>query len=242
MRSVGKIRSFEISRRLILVSTVFFLAFILTSILVFDRYFYLRRENSMHSERIRLLEKDLSQKKKTLNKSQKHLALLEDYIHNIEAQKELEAEPSKKVSEPEKEIASTVSHPPKEKRQKEISKKVIDVTDVVIQKQGLRMTVNFKLVNMNPGEDAVGGYIHIIARNNKTDKPQEWTYPKQKLRNGRPVNFRRGLLFLIQRFKPIQGKINLTRGSESPSSVKVLVYNQSGEILLEKDFEVSNVS
>ena len=244
MRSVGKMRSFEISRRLILLTTVFFIAFILISLFVINRYFYLRRQNTMQSERIALLQEDLSNRRKLLNRSQKHLALLEDYIHNIEAQRELESEPEPPTSKKEakKEIATSRSQPPKEKPSKEILKKVIDVTDVVIQKQGSRMTVDFKLVNVNPGEDAVGGYIHIIARNDKAGKLQEWTYPHQKLKNGLPVNFRRGLLFLIQRFKPIQGKFNLANSTESPSSVKVLVYNQSGEIILEKDFEVSNAS
>ena len=241
MRSVGKIRSFEISRLLIIASTLFFITFILASIFVINSYFHLTRENKSQLHRIKLLETDLVEKRKVLNRSKKHLAMLEDYIYNIDAQKEMEVESTKSESQKEKRTA-VADHSPKDKKQKEITKKVIDVTDVGIQKQGTRMTVDFKLVNLNPGEDAVGGYIHIIARSNNTDSPREWNYPKGKLENGVPVNYRRGLLFLIQRFKPIQGKFNLTRSSESPSSITILVYNRSGSVILEKEFEVSNVS
>jgi hypothetical protein len=47
-------------------------------------------------------------------------------------------------------------------------------------------------------------------------------------------------VFTIQRFKPIQGRFNLGQSLESPSSVRVLIYDQSGAILLLKEFEVSS--
>jgi len=42
------------------------------------------------------------------------------------------------------------------------------------------------------------------------------------------------------RFKPIQGRFNLGRSLESPSSVRVLIYDQSGAIIMQKDFEVTS--
>ena len=118
----------------------------------------------------------------------------------------------------------------------------VDIEDMVIQQEGERMSVEFKLVNKNPGETAVGGYIHLIAIGNDPNPPPEWTFPRVQLEEGIPVNFRRGQLFLIQRFKPVQGRFFLTPNSESPTALKVLVYDQSGLLILEREFEVSHVS
>ena len=155
-----------------------------------------------------------------------------------EEQSEQESEPvkSKDLKEP-KPGPIQKNHPKEEKLPK-----IVDIKDMVIQKDGSRMTLDFKLVNINPGENAVGGYIHVIATGKNSNPPLEWTYPKEKLQNSVPINFRRGLPFLIQRFKPYHRKFNSDSNNKLPTSIKVLVYNQSGKLILEKRFEVSNVS
>ena len=102
------------------------------------------------------------------------------------------------------------------------------------------MLVRFKLVNMQPGDSSVGGYLHLLVRGKQSDPPKEWAYPQEKVVNGFPENYASGLLFTIPRFKPIQGRFNLGRSLESPSSVRVLIYDQSGAIILQKDFEVTS--
>jgi len=102
------------------------------------------------------------------------------------------------------------------------------------------MLVSFRLVNTQPGDSSVGGYLHILAKGKQSDPPKEWAYPPEKVANGYPENYRNGQVFTIQRFKPIQGRFNLGQSLESPSSVRVLIYDQSGAIILQKDFEVSS--
>jgi hypothetical protein len=79
-----------------------------------------------------------------------------------------------------------------------------------------------------------------LARGKLSDPPKEWAYPLGKAVNGFPENYRNGQVFTIQRFKPIQGRFNLGQSLESPSSVRVLIYDQSGAIMLQKDFEVTS--
>ena len=119
---------------------------------------------------------------------------------------------------------------------------MVDIKDMIIQKEGTRMTVDFKLVNTNPDETAVGGYIHMFAMGKSDDPPPECTFPRVRVKEGIPVNFRRGQLFDIQRFKPVHGKFNFPPNSEPPTAIRVLVYDQSGVLLLEREFEVSHVS
>jgi hypothetical protein len=116
--------------------------------------------------------------------------------------------------------------------------RAVGIENLAIQKRS-RMLVSFRLVNMQPGDSSVGGYLHILARGNQSDPPKEWVYPQGKVVNGFPENYRNGQVFTIQRFKPIQGRFNLGQILESPSSVRVLIYDQSGAIILQKDFEVS---
>ena len=104
------------------------------------------------------------------------------------------------------------------------------------------MTVRFNLANIKPGQNTIGGYIHIIATGKNNHSPSEWTYPKEKIQNGVPVNYRRGQPFLIQRFKPYRQRFNADSNSQLPTAIKILVYDQSGMLILEKGFEVTNAS
>ena len=119
---------------------------------------------------------------------------------------------------------------------------VVDIQDVVIKKDDSKMNIDLKVVNIKEEEGKVSGYIHIIARNNQSNFQPKWTYPKEKLRNGVPLNFRRGQRFVIERFKPIHSKFDLTPGSEPPSDVMVIVYDRLGTLILKKTFEVNDVS
>ncbi|MFX0202644.1 MAG: hypothetical protein ACFFCW_41605, partial [Candidatus Hodarchaeota archaeon] len=67
-----------------------------------------------------------------------------------------------------------------------------------------------------------------------------WSYPKEILKNGLPHNYKKGELFIIKRFKPIHGRIDLGSPDETPSIIRVLVYDQSGALILKKEFAVGN--
>lgn len=248
VRSVGKVHSFKISFRILIGVTIFFLIYIPISISIINRYLDQRPLFRAQSEEIKRLKREVSKGKKTLLRSEQHVALLEDYLQNLDKPQEPEdaskAVASKKVGNSQKRVASRGGGSSSKKNEAGGKKPttMVDVKDMDIRIEGSMMSVNFKLVNAQPGETAVGGYIHIIAIDKNTDPPGEWAYPKEKLENGVPLNFRRGQLFLIQRFKSIDGEFNLIPDSEPPSAIKVLVYDRSGMLILEKEFEVSNVS
>ena len=247
MRSVGKVHSFKISPRILFGATIFFLLYFTVSVIIINNYLDLRQVNVNHLQEIKQLEQAVSKNKNTLHRSKQHIALMEDYIYNLEKQQERKIEPAKKEVLPEitvkDEVKDETEHVIQGMEQEEKSiKKVVDIENMVIKKKPSRITVNFKLVNLQSGENAVGGYIHIIARDKNSNSLDEWTYPREKLKKGAPANFRRGMLFLIQRFKPIYGSINLVPGSDSPTTIMVMIYDQSGKLILKKEFEVSNAS
>ena len=100
------------------------------------------------------------------------------------------------------------------------------------------MTVDFRLTNLDPAEKAVGGYVHTLINIEGGNPPRLMIFPKQELKAGLPVNYRRGQAFLIQRFRPIRAGFDLTDTPQSPSSIRILVYEQSGKLVLNRAFEI----
>jgi hypothetical protein len=266
MRSLGRVRSFKISPHIVFWATLFFILYIPFSVFIINNHIKLYRANRAQSTKIKQLEKELIKGQKEMGRFRQHVNLLEDYIRHLEEpEKEnsatrrhdytkekrptrkkadtKEKSPTRKVEIIRKETAISDAESPaldSDEEMKPIG--AVDIKDMIIQKEGPRMSVEFKLVNMNPGETAVGGYIHLIAMGSDPNPPPEWTFPRVRLEEGIPVNFRRGQLFLIQRFKPVHGRFYLTPTSEPPTALRVLVYDQSGLLILEKEFEVSHVS
>ena len=124
----------------------------------------------------------------------------------------------------------------------EMSRKVMDpegnkqvITDHLLES-------NFKLVNKKTQENPVSGYVHIIASDKTASPPQEWAFPNIKLQAGFTLNFRHGLFFRIQRFKPINVNFDFTSDAERPSTIKVLAYDLKGALILEKEFTINDYS
>jgi hypothetical protein len=265
MRSLGRVRSFKISPHIVFWATLFFILYIPFSVFIINNYVKLYRANRSQSTKIEQLEKEVIKGQKDMSRFRQHVNLLEDYIRHLEEPQKKSAtrrtdytkeksatrkndytkekSPTRKIEIIRKETVISDAESPavdSEEEMKPIG--AVDIKDMVIQKEGPRMSVEFKLVNMNPGETAVGGYIHLIAIGSDPNPPPEWTFPRVQLEEGIPVNFRRGQLFLIQRFKPVHGRFYLTSTSEPPTALRVLVYDQSGLLILEREFEVSHVS
>jgi len=230
----GKVRSFGISRRLLFWATLFLLVYLPLSVLAINRYLELRLSHSVQADTLALLEKDLEGHRKALFRSNEHLAFLQNYVRHLEETSEQGMDSSKA----EKSVPKRTESGPGEKAPK--AQQMVNIEDLAIQKQGSRMLVSFRLVNMQSGDSTLGGYLHIVARGKPTNPPKEWAYPQGRVVNGFPEDYRNGQVFTIQRFKPVQGRFNLGPDSESPSSIRVLIYDQSGVIILQKDFEVSD--
>ncbi|MDY7034688.1 MAG: hypothetical protein SV375_00800 [Thermodesulfobacteriota bacterium] len=230
MGRVGRMRSFNISLGILFWTAIFFLIYILASIIIINSYFNLRHERTVLVKRINQLKRDHVETKKSLFRSKQHRALLVFYIDGLEGGHKQDYTPPQ-----EKNLAD---HNDKEKK----SRNVVDIQDMVIKKDDSTMNIDLKVVNIQKGEGAVRGYIHIIAKNNPSNSQQKLTYPKEKLKNGVPLNFRQGELFVIERFKPIHGKFDLSPGYKPASNIMVLVYDRSGTLILKKSFEVRDAS
>jgi hypothetical protein len=239
MGSVGRVFSFQISSRMFLGSSISFVMYILFSLFVINDYTQLRMAFNQDREKYSRLEEEHSANKKTMTRFKHQIAMLEGYIRHIEE----DAEGSGAVrKDPVRSNGEKIPLQPTLPEKVAKEPQVVDVTDVVIQKEGSGMSINLKLVNIQAVEGPIGGYIHLIASDKKSVVPKEWSYPQGKIEKGMPVNYRKGQIFLIQKFKQIHARIHLGAPSESPSAIKVLVYDQSGEIILHKEMDVTQGS
>jgi hypothetical protein len=240
MGSLGRVRSFEISPRIVFWTSLFLVFYIPFSVFIINRYFVLRNVHQLQSSKMSLLQKDAADHQKALLRSREHIAFLEEYIASLE-NGELQERPSASTKKPKTASAGTAGVSPQKSEESSFKNAgIVHIEDMVIAKEGSRLEIEFRLVKTEQGEEAVGGYVHIIAKEGGPDTPQLRTFPYEELVDGLPENYRRGQLFLIKWFKPIEGRFDLRPESDPPSSIRILVYDRSGALILEDEYEVPN--
>jgi len=105
--------------------------------------------------------------------------------------------------------------------------------------QGL--TVECKLANNMAEQGPAEGYIHIYAIDKNGEYPPEWNKYAERLKNGIPSDYKTGQEFLIQRFKSYHRQYKMLADFELPSFIRILVYDRSGQKILEKEIPVIDV-
>jgi hypothetical protein len=233
----GKVRTFQLSRSLLSWASLFFAAFVALSLVAINGYLGLKNEHSALLDNMEFLEREVEKNGKALQKSRKHISFLEEYIRFAE-ERSGTVSPAGSPSAQGKRSETAGKTPSSAKSIGES----IQVKDILLEKERARLSVSFRLTSAQSGDRPVGGYVHIIAENDKSDPPRFWAYPQQKLVNGIPENFRRGHLFSMTKHKLIQGKIPIGADSSYPSAVKVLIYDEAGTLIKEGFFEVPQES
>jgi len=247
----GNVRSFRISFRFLFWTSMLFALYIFASIFIFREYLDERRTNSAHLTELKRLQHEVKETKRILDRSKHHLALLENSIQDLKTQNKAPAESvspaettDSKSAPPEVERKSIEKEEiqPVEKVESIPQEQFVDIKDLAIKNEGEKLTITFKLVNMYRDKRPVDGYVHIIAFDKNSDPPLFLAFPEVTLKDGIPVEFKRGQPFFIKRFKTIRGKYLLDTGTGSVSSIKVLIYNKSGTLVFQKEYDVENVS
>jgi hypothetical protein len=114
----------------------------------------------------------------------------------------------------------------------------VDISDLQVRRDHSELQVDFKIVNAHPEEEPVGGYIFVLASVKDSTKSEAWVYPSVPLKKGKPVEYRRGDRFFIQRFKRVTGSYTLNKAIEDPLILEILVYDRNGELILKRVVEV----
>ncbi len=246
----GNVRTFKISFRFLFWTSALLALYLFASIFVFYAYLDERRTNSGHLTELKRLQHEINETKRTLDRSKHRLTLLKNSIKDLESRDKASPELASPTEKPDIiSVPTEVEREPVEKVERELVEKAesipaeqfVDIKDLSIKKEGNELTISFNIVNVK-NKGPADGYVHIVAIDKHSDPPQFLAYPKVALKDGIPINFKRGQPFLIRRFKTISGRYLLDTETESVSSMKVLIYNKSGTLVLQKEFEVKNAS
>lgn len=119
-----------------------------------------------------------------------------------------------------------------------IDPKYVDISDVKIQvlKQPNGLRMSFKILNEKGGGKRISGYAFIVAKTTSGNKPVYKSYPTSAVLSAdRPVNHKQGVYFSIYQFKTIRGRIY---DSARFDSLDILVYDNTGRLVLERTLEV----
>ena len=223
-KGVGKVKTFRISPRVLLSAFMLLIFYIVATIFVTNAYlayFYPFRSigiDKIQAEKIVKLSGELTKTTKSLERSEQHIALLEDYI---EEDKEQSSEP-----------VSTSDYT------ESSSPIVVEIEELKVKRDRSTIDVTFRIVNKQLNEEPIGGYIFILASIRDSDRSEVWVYPSSPLKDRLPINYRRGQRFFIQRFKSISSKYTLSRSTDKPLILEILVYGRDGELILKKVVEV----
>jgi uncharacterized coiled-coil protein SlyX len=217
-KNVGKVRTVRVSFRLLMGASLFFLFYIVATIFLTNAYFSASRTGAMQEDTIAVLKGQLSKTREALEKSRQHIVLMSEYLKEG---KEQTPEPMATVDYAES------SFP-----------KVLDINDLKVKRDRSVLQVTFKIINMQEQEEPVGGYIFMLAKLKGLDDPDIWVYPNVMLKNGKPLDYKAGQRFLIQRFRTVTGNYTLNKEVDGPLVLEILVYNRNGGLILKKVVEV----
>jgi hypothetical protein len=238
---VGKSRTFRISSRIITLTVIFLAAYILASILVFNGYFKELRANRMQSALLEELQEEIKETKRSLQRSKQHLFLLEEAIYDIGTQQKAPTRVLSRRQRRPPEPAAVAERQPVEAVEQATGVPRVGIENLNFEREGEKFTVTFKLMNQDDEDSPVSGYVHMIAVDKASTPAEQWPYPEVALKEGRPENYKKGQLFFIRRFRSIKGEYLLDEDTETPSSLRILVYDHPGNLIFENEFEVRDV-
>jgi len=216
-KGVGKARTFKISSHLLLWVSLFIVFYIVATIFLTNVFINHYRKNRMLSDENVELRAMLIKTKKSLEESQQHIALLDDYIS-------------------EKKDQSTRSLVTADHAEPSLTT-LVDIDELKIERNKSTINVDFRIINKQLNEEPIGGYIFVFARIKDSDKSEVWVYPNSQLKDGLPVNYRNGQRFFIQRFKSISSKYTLSKSINRPLIFEIFVYDRNGTLILRKIVE-----
>jgi uncharacterized coiled-coil protein SlyX len=218
LKRAGKVRTVKASLRLLMGASLFLLIYIVVTIFLTNAYFSAARTTTMQADTIAALTGELAKTQETLERSRQYIVLLSDYLK----------EGKEQTPEPMAAVDCTESSFPK----------AVDINDLEVKRDRSALQVHFKIVNTQPHEEPIGGYIFVLVRVKGSEDPEIWAYPNAVLKNGKPIDYRHGHRFFIQRFRTITGNYTLNKEIDAPLILEILVYDRDGGLILKKVVEV----
>ncbi len=101
------------------------------------------------------------------------------------------------------------------------------------------LLVSFRLVNTSENDQSLNGYLVVLAEHDSGLLERYGTFPDIKILPGNALSFTSGDSYAIRRFKLVEAAISLEDEPSKYNRLKVLVFDQQGELLLYQDLRLN---
>ncbi len=218
LKRAGTVWTGKVSSRLLILAALFFVCYITVTLFLIYRYLDLRRTFQQNTAEKAELTKSLTTTHRELERAGQQIALLTAYIRE---KREESAGTAEGGSEGEPSFPE-----------------LVDISQLKVTYEGSTLIVTFNIINTQAGDKIISGHIFVLARLKGSDHSELLVHPSCPLRQGLPVNYRRGQRFIIQRLKSVKSRYTLSNPLNEPLILKILVYDDDGGLILSKTIEV----
>ena len=218
LKRTGTVWTGKVSALVLIGAGVFLCCYIVITLLVIYQHVELTREQQRSRAQQNRLTQALDASHKELERANYQSALLEAYITEKREEQLAGAQEHTVLPEP--------TFP-----------EVVDISQLTVAHQDRVLTVTFNIINTQE-DTPISGHVFVLAQLKGADHDEMLIYPSCPLNNGLPVDFQRGQRFVIKRFKTIRSKYALTSPLNEPLIVKILVYDDEGNVIFNKTAEV----
>jgi hypothetical protein len=238
-RGTGRVRTFRISPRILLMGLIFFILYIPISVLVINDYLILREKQAARKGEVSRLRAELDDARKMVFRYQQQVAMLREHVQNDKAEPVTSIKEIARTQAPLPAVPQESTEDPftSEDAPMTILPPTADVKDLAIYREGENLKVTFKIVNLKD-VGSLEGYAFVVALDPANSPHGLWSYPQAVLQEGVPVDPQNGFRFAIRNFKAITMSHGLGPEGDLPPILRILVYDRSGNLLRKEDMEV----
>ena len=120
----------------------------------------------------------------------------------------------------------------------------IQVKDLEISRKshGSPFKFQFALKNIDQEGGRIAGYTFLVFKPAEGSGEPIRSFPWSPLKDGMPAIFKRGQYFAIAHFKFVRGTLTDVTTIQRFKTATVYVYSENGDLLVEKVFEMDNLS
>jgi len=105
---------------------------------------------------------------------------------------------------------------------------------LIINQKNNRIGFSFILRNIVKSKRAISGTSFVVLKNDE----DAVAYPAIKVRNGRPVNYKKGRPFYVARFKTVRHRLKDIEHFGNFTKATILVYSKHGRLLVEETIPI----
>ena len=236
----GKVWSFSISSRILLGAVIFFIVFSLGSIYIVKCYVELIFQSSNTSKELISVKKELKKTKLGFNHAELQIQLLQNAVNDLSSRPVKQVEKDTKKNKRDKKKAQKATAKSSKKKADLSPEYYLTIKNAMILKKDNTLKINFHLFNLSK-KKKIKCYLHLIAfgKDNKTIR--YLSDSAKKLHNGYPKDYKLSQTTVVKKYTTITREFPFKNIDTLINSLKVVIYSQSGSLILEKEFEIKNV-